>query len=152
MSTKLCKEHPWVNGIQFRFNEGLCPFLKWNNSNNTLLLATFENLLQNRCANFTLTWHKLFLSKGNSSFFKQRTVCFSKVDNSCIVKTHWRLLKFFFWKCSTQESLAFALQTKGRAFQSQPRQTKVVKTGSDSSTAKRFEIGVSVTGPQELLD
>ena len=28
-------------------------------------------------------------------------------------------------------------------FESQPRQTKVLKTGSDSSTAKRSAIGVS---------
>ena len=35
-----------------------------------------------------------------------------------------------------------------RVFEFQPRQTKVVKTGSDSSTTKRSEIGVSVTGPR----
>ena len=32
-------------------------------------------------------------------------------------------------------------------FESQPRHTYVVKTGSDNSTAKRSAIGVSVTGP-----
>ena len=35
-------------------------------------------------------------------------------------------------------------------FVSQTRQTQVVKTGSDSSTAKRSEIGVSVTSPRRL--
>ena len=33
-------------------------------------------------------------------------------------------------------------------FESQPRHTEVVKTGSYSSTAKRSAIGVSVTGPR----
>ena len=32
-------------------------------------------------------------------------------------------------------------------FESQPRQTSVVKTGSDSSTSKRSALGASVTGP-----
>ena len=43
---------------------------------------------------------------------------------------------------------AFAPQADGRVFESQPRQTKVVKTGSDSSNAKRSEMGASVTGPR----
>ena len=43
---------------------------------------------------------------------------------------------------------ALAQQAEGWIFESQPRQTKVVKTGSDSSTAKRSEIGVSFTGPR----
>ena len=42
----------------------------------------------------------------------------------------------------------YNLQSEGWLFKSQPRQTLVVKTGSDSSTAKRSELGVSVTGPQ----
>ena len=33
-------------------------------------------------------------------------------------------------------------------FESQPRQNQVVKTGSDSSTAKRSAVGVSVTDPR----
>ena len=41
-----------------------------------------------------------------------------------------------------------ALLSEGCVFESQPRQTLVVKTGSDSSTAKRSAIGVSVTGPR----
>ena len=41
-----------------------------------------------------------------------------------------------------------ALQAEGWQFESQLRQTQVVKTGSDSSTAKRSAIGASVTGPQ----
>ena len=36
---------------------------------------------------------------------------------------------------------------EGWVLESQPRQTQVVKTGSDSSTATRSAIGVSVTGP-----
>ena len=36
--------------------------------------------------------------------------------------------------------------SKGWVFESQPRQTKVVKTGTDISTAKHSAIGVSVTG------
>ena len=42
----------------------------------------------------------------------------------------------------------FAPQASGWVFKSQPRQTLVVKTGSDSSTAKRSVIGASVTGPR----
>ena len=43
---------------------------------------------------------------------------------------------------------AFAPQAEGLVFESQPRQTLIVKTGSDSSTAKRSAIGVIVTGPR----
>ena len=39
-------------------------------------------------------------------------------------------------------------QGEGRVFESQPRQTLVVKTSSDSSIAKRSAIGVSVKGSQ----
>ena len=42
----------------------------------------------------------------------------------------------------------FAPQAEGWVFESQQRQTQVVKTGSDSSTAKRSAIGMSVTGPR----
>ena len=42
----------------------------------------------------------------------------------------------------------FNRNTKVRVFESQPRQTLVVKTGTDSSTAKRSAISVSVTGPR----
>ena len=42
----------------------------------------------------------------------------------------------------------FFSQNEGWMFDSQPRHTYVVKTGSDSSTAKRSAIGVSVTGPR----
>ena len=44
----------------------------------------------------------------------------------------------------------FTPQAEGWVFESQPRQTQVVKTGSDSSTAKRSALGVSVTGPRRL--
>ena len=43
---------------------------------------------------------------------------------------------------------AFAPQAEGLVFESQPRQTQVVKTGSDSSIVKRSALGVSVTGPR----
>ena len=42
----------------------------------------------------------------------------------------------------------FAPQGEGWVFESQPRQIQVVKTGSDSSTAKQSITGVSVTGPR----
>ena len=42
---------------------------------------------------------------------------------------------------------AFAPQAEGWVFESQPRQTQVVRTGSESSTAKRQKIGVSIKGP-----
>ena len=42
----------------------------------------------------------------------------------------------------------FAPQAEGLVFESQPRQTHVVKIGSDSSTAKRSALGMSVTGPR----
>ena len=42
---------------------------------------------------------------------------------------------------------ALAPQAEGWVFKFQPRQTNVIKTGSDSSTAKRSAIGVSVMGP-----
>ena len=42
---------------------------------------------------------------------------------------------------------AFAPQAEGLVFESQPSQTKVVETGSDSFTAKHSAIGASVTGP-----
>ena len=39
-------------------------------------------------------------------------------------------------------------QAEGWVFESQPRQTPVIKTSSDSSTAKRSSVGMSVTGPR----
>ena len=47
----------------------------------------------------------------------------------------------------SQSVKALAPQSKVLEFESQPRQTLDVETGSDSSTAKRLIIGVSVTGP-----
>ena len=43
---------------------------------------------------------------------------------------------------------AFAPQAEGWMFESQPQQTIVVKTSCDSSTAKLWKVGASVTGPQ----
>ena len=45
---------------------------------------------------------------------------------------------------------AFAWHAEGKVFESQPRQSCVVKTGNDSSIAKRSTTGMSVTGPQRL--
>ena len=47
-----------------------------------------------------------------------------------------------------QSVRAFPSHAECWLFQSKPRQTKDVKTGSDSSTAKRSDIGMSVTGPR----
>ena len=44
---------------------------------------------------------------------------------------------------------ALAPQAEGRVFESRPRQTLLVKTGCDSSTAKRSALGLSVTVPQK---
>ena len=45
---------------------------------------------------------------------------------------------------------AFSSHAEGWLFESQPRQILVVKSGIDSSTAKRLATGVSVTGPRRL--
>ena len=42
---------------------------------------------------------------------------------------------------------ALAPQAEGWVLKSQPRQTLVIKTGSDSSIAKRSAIRLSATGP-----
>ena len=47
-----------------------------------------------------------------------------------------------------QSVRAFVSHAEGWVFESQQRQSQVVKTGSDSSTAKRSAVGVSTTGPQ----
>ena len=47
-----------------------------------------------------------------------------------------------------QSVCAFASNAKGCAFEFQPRQTKVNKTGSNSSTAKLSATGVNVRGPR----
>ena len=47
-----------------------------------------------------------------------------------------------------QWARALALQAEGWVFESQPQQTQVVKTGCDSSPAKRSAIVVGVTGPR----
>ena len=44
-----------------------------------------------------------------------------------------------------QSVRAFASHAVGKVFESQPRRTQIVKTGSDSSSAKCSAIGVSVT-------
>ena len=43
---------------------------------------------------------------------------------------------------------SFGPQAESWMFESQPLQTHVVKTGSDSSIAKRSAKGVNVTGPR----
>ena len=47
-----------------------------------------------------------------------------------------------------QSVRALVPQAEAWVFESQTRQTQAVKTGSDSFTAKRSVIGVSVTGPR----
>ena len=47
-----------------------------------------------------------------------------------------------------QSVRAFASHAEGLAFESELRQTYVVKTGSDISAAKRSATGVSVAGPR----
>ena len=44
----------------------------------------------------------------------------------------------------------FALHAEGWVFESQPRQTLFVKTGSDSATAEHWATNVNVTGLQRL--
>ena len=54
--------------------------------------------------------------------------------------------KTAFWSAALALSVrAFASPAEGWVFESQPWQTKGVKIGNDSSTAKRSEIGVIVT-------
>ena len=54
----------------------------------------------------------------------------------------------YFAAAVAQWGKAWAPQAKGWVYDSQPWQTKVVKTGSGSSTAKHSAIGVSVMGPR----
>ena len=42
----------------------------------------------------------------------------------------------------------FAPQAEGWVFESQPRKTQVIKTGSDSYNAKHSALGATVTGPR----
>ena len=63
--------------------------------------------LQNHLANFKLTWHKAFLGKGDSSFFKWRVPHFSKGWLLRNGEMHWRNLKKIFfsrtsWPISTK--------------------------------------------------
>ena len=59
--------------------------------------------------------------------------------------------KFFLSKTITAAVVksvrAFDSHAEGLVFESQPRQTLVVKTGSNSSPGKRSATSVSVTGP-----
>ena len=47
-----------------------------------------------------------------------------------------------------QSVRAFGPQSEGLEFESQQRQTQVVKTGSDRCTAECSAVDVSVTGPR----
>ena len=42
----------------------------------------------------------------------------------------------------------FAPQAEIWVFESQPRETQVVRKGTDTSTAERSTVGVNVTGPR----
>ena len=62
------------------------------------------------------------------------------------------LIKSFIFSLAAwvaQRVKAFTSQEEDWLFESHPRQTYVVKTGSDISTAKRSSIGVCVTGPRK---
>ena len=65
--------------------------------------------------------------------------------SSCLTRKI-KVFSIYDWmmRCPNIWHLFENLQT----FESQPRQTLVVKTGSNSSTAKRSAIGVNVTGPE----
>ena len=86
----------------------------------------------------------------NSVLFNQ-SIYQGRSQSLTVIGTH---LLFIFRRASyhnlviAQWVRAFAQQAKGWVLESQPRQTYVVKSGSDSSTAKRSAIGVSVTGPR----
>ena len=56
--------------------------------------------------------------------------------------------QFLITAAVAQWARAFTQQAEGWVFESQLRQTQVVNTGSDSSTAKRAAIGGNVRGPQ----
>ena len=58
-------------------------------------------------------------------------------------------LRHMFYVAAVAQSVrAFISHAEGWFFKSRPRQTLVVKTGSDGSTAKRSSTGASVTGPR----
>ena len=65
---------------------------------------------------------------------------------------YWQtILKQFSYQkaaIAAQSVRVFTYHAKGCVFESQPRQTQVVKTGIDRSTAKHSTTGVSVTGPR----
>ena len=61
---------------------------------------------------------------------------------------NWLLSPILLTAAVAQWVRAFAPQVEGWVFESQWWQTQVVKTGTDSCTAKRSAIGVSVKGPQ----
>ena len=67
-------------------------------------------------------------------------------ENKDLIKTVKSLPKSSWTAAVEQWVRTFASQSEGRVFESQSRQTQVV--GTDSSTAKRSAIGVSVTGPR----
>ena len=52
------------------------------------------------------------------------------------------------WRSGLERVRALAPQAEGWVFESQPQQTQVVKTGSDSSTAKRSTLDMIVTDPR----
>ena len=61
-------------------------------------------------------------------------------------------MQIYVFLCYNTERTYIALSPlmqKGLVFESQPRETLVVKTGSDSSSTKCSAAGVSVTGPRK---
>ena len=63
-------------------------------------------------ANFNQTWHKVFLSKRDSSLFKKRFVPFSRGDNSKIVKIYFKFTKFKILFSRTSGPISTILDSK----------------------------------------
>ena len=152
------------------FGEGNSSLFKWRatpfskerylrKSENSL--TKFTILLKNQLINFNQTWHKASIqylmycvNSVNLNWFRDIHRDSDVYNNTW----NWFVSPFYvLWSsflpsieaaAKAQSVRAFAPQAKGWVFVFQPRQTLVVKTGSDSSTAKRSVIRVSVMGPR----
>ena len=67
LSTKLGTKYPWMKGIQVCSRKG--PRLFPRGDNYEIAKIHWRNL-KNYTSNFNQTWHKVFLSEGDSSFVK----------------------------------------------------------------------------------
>ena len=93
-----------------------------------------------------ITKNWIFLRLKDHSWTYFWTSYISEIWNDLILKKWQNTLKSLGF--AEHLSQIIAPQEEGWVFESQPRQTQVVKTGSESSTAKPSAIGVSVTGPR----